>query len=362
MALPIYPIKPVNPIAKPTYACVPVTDVLIISSPGHYCVQNDIISADGRGIEIRADNVTLDLGGHALSTNSSDIDKTVGIYSSSGQDITVTNGTIMGFQIGISLGQNPYVVANARPTTGNYTVTGMTINNTHSCNYYCGAMAINIYATVATISNNNIHGVSGSYAVGIQVYNYVGANYVATDGKLIVQNNWITGIKSSGPAAQAFGIQAINYLEQLAPSAPNFELRINGNAINDMQSTGTAMGIVANVGLANNGNLDIVDSTVNIPGIIDIGTNNITNFIARLPAGIWLYFHIDQPSAAQKDLSFHVRSAVVHDSQVLLTIGEQRIGIFTPYNDPTVQIQNNLIRGATDPYFGAATGSNNYSD
>ncbi len=83
-------------------ASLPTTIVV----PGVYCVEQDfeLAMANGAAIEIKADDVTLDLTGHTISNVSAGSGtQAFGIYSLSRERIVLKNGTIRGWLQGIRL-------------------------------------------------------------------------------------------------------------------------------------------------------------------------------------------------------------------------------------------------------------------
>jgi hypothetical protein len=71
-----------------------------ISAPGNYCLDGNF-TASGVAIDIVADDVVLDLNGHALDGVSG---SGIGVRASDRKNITVRNGTVRNFYQGLSLG------------------------------------------------------------------------------------------------------------------------------------------------------------------------------------------------------------------------------------------------------------------
>ncbi|MCS7160134.1 MAG: right-handed parallel beta-helix repeat-containing protein, partial [Gemmatales bacterium] len=76
---------------------------LIITQPGFYRLVQDIRVSSGVAIEIRADDVHIDLNGHTIYGPSTAATTAIGIYASKRSRIHITNGSIVGFQYGIYL-------------------------------------------------------------------------------------------------------------------------------------------------------------------------------------------------------------------------------------------------------------------
>ncbi|SRR5581483_3825332 len=77
-----------------TIAALPHT----ITAPGIYCLKNSL-NAAGNAITVNADDVVLDLNGHALNGNGTG----VGVGAADRSRVTVRNGTIRGFVSGVQL-------------------------------------------------------------------------------------------------------------------------------------------------------------------------------------------------------------------------------------------------------------------
>ena len=69
-----------------------------ITAPGIYCLKASLASA-GAGITIDADDVVLDLNGHAISGPAN----ATGVASVDRSRITVKNGIVRGFNVGVAL-------------------------------------------------------------------------------------------------------------------------------------------------------------------------------------------------------------------------------------------------------------------
>ena len=83
---------------------VPVT----ITTQGVHCFKSDKVSSatSGNLIEIQANNVTIDMNGFKLGGSGAGAGtQAFGILASNRKNITIRNGTIRGFRIGVFLGQ-----------------------------------------------------------------------------------------------------------------------------------------------------------------------------------------------------------------------------------------------------------------
>lgn len=87
--------------------CMPVSAIpTTLSEPGRYCLVGPLSMehATGIAIEIATDDVELDLNGYTLSGTAAGFDtEAVGVASKGRRNITVKNGTVEGFSIGVEL-------------------------------------------------------------------------------------------------------------------------------------------------------------------------------------------------------------------------------------------------------------------
>jgi hypothetical protein len=78
----------------------------VIEKPGRYSLSQDIETDRDTGITINSDDVTLDLGGHALRYTGEPKSGTFGIAASGRTGITIANGAIGGFWFNMHCTQN----------------------------------------------------------------------------------------------------------------------------------------------------------------------------------------------------------------------------------------------------------------
>lgn len=87
--------------------CIPIDHVpFTINTPGTYCFTRDLSTNANTGNAISmidVNNVVIDLKGFRLSGNGKASTQATGIFALDSQDVTVKNGTVSGFLIGISL-------------------------------------------------------------------------------------------------------------------------------------------------------------------------------------------------------------------------------------------------------------------
>lgn len=91
-----------------TINCTEITSVpYFINTPGIYCLKSSLslASAGGTGIEIQSDDVVLDLNGYVLDNSAAGAGTSSwGIYASNRKNVTIRNGTIRGFYVGMFVG------------------------------------------------------------------------------------------------------------------------------------------------------------------------------------------------------------------------------------------------------------------
>jgi hypothetical protein len=144
-------------------------DVLIssapytITSPGHYCLANSISSASSGTIAvyITADSVTLDLKGYEIDGRAAGLGTaSYGIAVDQRSNVTIRNGRILGFYIGVLLyGGAPNV---------NNVVEDLTVIDSRSVGILVGWGASNIVRR-CTVDNTG-QTVLGTAGNGIAVY------------------------------------------------------------------------------------------------------------------------------------------------------------------------------------------------
>ncbi len=85
------------------FAVLRITAPTVITQPGYYRLDADLLVSSGIAIRIESDDVTLDLNGHALIGPGTASNTAIGIYAIGRSRIRIINGSISGFQYGIYL-------------------------------------------------------------------------------------------------------------------------------------------------------------------------------------------------------------------------------------------------------------------
>jgi parallel beta-helix repeat protein len=99
-----------NSVRAETTECTAITSLpYTITTQGIYCLTSDLSTsmASGNAISINTNNVVIDLNGHKLGGQAAGSGTDAyGIYAFQRKNITIRNGTIRGFNMGILLADN----------------------------------------------------------------------------------------------------------------------------------------------------------------------------------------------------------------------------------------------------------------
>jgi hypothetical protein len=94
-----------------TTNCTAITSVpYTITTPGVYCLNGNLETSidSGYAITINVNNVVLDLNGRKLGGGAAGAEtNAIGIYAYQRKNITIRNGTIRGFKVGVNLADTP---------------------------------------------------------------------------------------------------------------------------------------------------------------------------------------------------------------------------------------------------------------
>ena len=279
-----------------------------ITQPGLYCFARNVATTNGSGLVIRADNVTVDFAGYKLSTTpipgSTAI--TTGVDAAQNQNITIKNGTIQGYVIGINLGERV-------PTSdvGNFVVTNMRIDQGNAP----GFRVVSIFALASsfTLTNNTITNLSGAEAMGMLTHGT--GSTIPAPGKIVITGNRIDRLTASA-GNNAVGIIVDGGAETL----------VNDNVITEVYSGGANPNPFQQAA-----GIQIASLAAN--SLTEVGGNTVRNAINRANStGIYLNTSGDQVA--------FVRDSVVSGMTTGLYLG----GGCVPY------YLYNTVTGATTPY------------
>lgn len=124
-----------TPARAETVNCTPITSLpAVINTQGIYCFTGDLTTANngGAAIEIQTNNVVVDLNGYklgGLAVGTTTVTK--GIHANARQNITIKNGTVRGFLVGVDLDGPAHVVEDIRADLN--TVAGISLSNCIGC-------------------------------------------------------------------------------------------------------------------------------------------------------------------------------------------------------------------------------------
>ncbi len=186
-------------LAAPAFAetteCINITSVpYVITAQGVYCLKQNLATTitSGKAIEIQVNNVTIDFNGFKLGgLGGGPSTGAYGVYAQDKRNITLRNGNIRGFQVGIVLDQ----------TSG--------ISSGH------------------LIEDTLFDGITST------------AIYIEGSGN-VVRNNRIGGTDSTPPAASGFGHNSAAGILGRTASHDGTYVEIFGNTIAEVSGTGVS--------------------------------------------------------------------------------------------------------------------------
>jgi parallel beta-helix repeat protein len=220
-----------------TVNCVTIANLpFVITAQGVYCLTGDLVTgmSTGNAIEIQTNNVTIDLNGHKLGGQAAGPGtQTNGIYALDHSNITVKNGTIRGFRLGVFLKDD---------TPGYAGTGGHVLENLRADGNTVGGLYVqgrgNIIRSNQVVSSGNTAPTSWPQTYGIQ----------AVGPSARVLNNDVNGT-TAGDGATASGI----YLDSASNSF------LENNRISDT----TGKMIVYGIFILNSQNVAVRENTVN---------------------------------------------------------------------------------------------------
>jgi hypothetical protein len=175
---------------------IPVYGATVITEPGHYLVTRDI-TVNGTVVEIQVDGVTLDLGGHTLTSTSTFRDNIFIIAAAGGpRGVTVRNGRVSGGFAGV------YVDTSLDPKV---VLESLEIESSGDNGIYVRspghARITGCRVSGAALSGIYMQGVSGAFEAVVEdnIVENVGSNGIELQGLRsgTVRGNVVTGFGSS---------------------------------------------------------------------------------------------------------------------------------------------------------------------
>jgi hypothetical protein len=202
-----------------------------ITTPGIYCLNKDLdyAVASGIALQIQANDVVLDLNGHTMNgLPAGPATLTYGILASNRTSVTIRNGTVRGFYIGIQTGgRNPQnnIVEDMRAdqnTTYGIVVRGQGSIARHNLvtrtGGVAGGLTIGLYGLgdgVHVVDNEvvgTVEGVGGT-AFGIKVDSGIGAvveHNVVSNASYGPTDSYGIGFSVSSPRGTVVGNRIVN--------------------------------------------------------------------------------------------------------------------------------------------------------
>jgi hypothetical protein len=212
-------------------SATPITQPIIITSPGYYCLSNDLLAT----LSIGTSNVTVDLNSKVIHATDQ-----VGIFINGGSNIVITNGAIKTTSIGIELVNTSTVTFNNLLIT-NCSETGILLNP--SC--HAVRMRDIIIDTVANHGINCVNDNNDLQCQRVTLINFGGFFGIGTNGSLsnsLFEECQILDSLSTLTRAASFMIA----------SGINNQL-VNCAVVNNQNSVGTVLAFVLG---SNNSSLD----------------------------------------------------------------------------------------------------------
>ena len=192
--------------------CTPITAIpTTLYSPGIYCLTGDLLTGitSGAAIDIKGDNITIELNGHRLGGGSAGSSTTAsGIRTWNSTGTVIRNGSIKGFYAAVALSGGRANLVEGIRADGNYVV------------------GINSTSTQTVIRNNQISNTGGSTAQTSAPWAH---GILATGQGTAILNNNIANVASTGDAS---GIAVVSN-----------DCVVNSNRISTVSSATRAYGI-----------------------------------------------------------------------------------------------------------------------
>ncbi len=221
-----------------TVNCTPVTSLpATINSQGLYCLTGNLSTSQSSGIAItiNANNVTLDLNGWKVGGQAAGAGTTAyGIYSTA-NNVTILNGIVRGFYIGIYLSGSGVVVHD------------MLVDQNTSIGIDTGGQGTllehnQVVSTGGTTTGGNVYGI-----------------YMGGPGSRAINNDIANTVRNSANTSAAFGLRTTgspSFVENNRVSdsvdygiysSNNLDVTLVGNQINNYAYTGV-IGLRTNTG------------------------------------------------------------------------------------------------------------------
>ena len=288
-----------------TTPCTAITSLpAVITVQGVYCFTADLTTAQlsGSAIDIQTNNVTIDLNGHRLGGGAAGLGtRAIGIQALDRRFITVKNGTVRGFYVGVLLSDS---TGPAYINSSGYLIEGLRAE-------FNRAFGISVSGTGNIVRNNQVVNTGGS----------------------TVSTPSVEGINAQGPAARV----------------------LNNDVIATAPATlGTTAAIGVFVGWAPGSVVEgnrIANTTC--PSCSAVGVHVTTSDATAVSAN-----RVSNASAVARSTGVYLTGsadALVSDNRIA------RLATGINFASGSGSYMNNQVTGATTPYSGGtAAGATNY--
>ena len=183
-----------------TIATIPMS----ITIPGVWCLKSNLslAQASGYAVKIARDGVTIDLGGFRLDGSAAGPGTlTYGIYGKNRRNITIRNGTVEGFYIGIYL----YEIG-ANKSNGHLVERIRAIGNRYG--------GLSVHGARSIVRDNDVYNTGNStktaYAVGISVVGCHDSQVLGNTVHGVTETTGAWGISTNCPRVDVIGNKISN--------------------------------------------------------------------------------------------------------------------------------------------------------
>jgi hypothetical protein len=263
---------------------------------------NTIVTIDGNGTKVNAQQLSICRGGTVASTGQVDITNRGFLQIASGEAaagaMLIGNGALTTATLNVNNGNvesaGQFVVGSGSGGKGIVNITnngGVTVNTT----VFIGA-STNSFATVNVNSNGNFNMTNGLNFLNVQIGNGVNSTAtlnIASGGKVQPDTNFLSGlsagasstisVRDSGSQLQVLNILSTQYT---AAGTTTFDVSDSGYVKASIGSIGFGSNSFSTINISNNGSIDFTNAFLG-PGEATIGgapfTNvNATNAVATV--------------------------------------------------------------------------------
>ena len=287
-----------------TTLCTAITSLpAVITVQGVYCFTGDLTTAQlsGNIIDIQTNNVIIDLNGHKLGGQGAGVGtQAIGIHALDRRNISVKNGTVRGFYLGVGLQDSSLTYINS----SGHVIEGLRAD-------FNTALGIAVWGTGNIVRNNQV---------------------VSTGGSTVNPTSSVVGITAQGPAARVLN--------------------------NDVIATGPATGAVNAIGVGVKFAAGSVVEGNRIANTTCPSCNAVGIYVDSSDATAVSANRVSNASAAAGSTGVYLTGsadALVSDNRIA------RLATGINFASGSGSYMNNQVTGATTAYSGGtAAGTTNY--